>query len=180
MHIDKIPVRYAKALLLAAKEGGRLDIVHNEMVSLAELLGNNPELVYLLKDPALKGESKKKILNDLMGKNITVETDNLLNLVIIKRRESHLPQIISVFKYLYKKDKGIREVTLKTPFKPDKEMFAFFSEMIGKKLKSEIEITNVVDDSLIGGFTLKVDDLLYDASIKTQLGKLKEKLIQRI
>jgi F-type H+-transporting ATPase subunit delta len=44
--------------------------------------------------------------------------------------------------------------------------------MVGKNL----ELKKKIDESLIGGVTIKVDDTLIDASVKSQLDKLKNTL----
>jgi F-type H+-transporting ATPase subunit delta len=44
--------------------------------------------------------------------------------------------------------------------------------LVGKNL----ELKKKIDESLIGGVTIKVDDTLIDASVKSQLDKLKNTL----
>ena len=55
-------------------------------------------------------------------------------------------------------------------------------EQIRQSLESEfggkVALSQVIDDQLIGGFVLRVDDSQYDASIANQLKKIKEKLLQ--
>jgi F-type H+-transporting ATPase subunit delta len=40
----------------------------------------------------------------------------------------------------------------------------------------EIEINEVVDESLIGGITVRIGDQLYDASVRTRLERLRARL----
>jgi F-type H+-transporting ATPase subunit delta len=39
--------------------------------------------------------------------------------------------------------------------------------------KGDAEITEVVDPAVIGGYILKVEDIMVDASVSTQLRKLR-------
>ena len=40
----------------------------------------------------------------------------------------------------------------------------------------EIEINEVVDESLIGGITVRIGDQLYDASVRSRLERLRARL----
>ena len=40
----------------------------------------------------------------------------------------------------------------------------------------EIEINEVVDESLIGGITVRIGDTLYDASVRSRLERLRARL----
>jgi F-type H+-transporting ATPase subunit delta len=43
-----------------------------------------------------------------------------------------------------------------------------------------LEVTNKVDDKLIGGFVLNVEDLTYDASIRHDLVVIKKQFIENM
>lgn len=178
-HTDKIPVRYAKALMMAAKEAGRIDVVHNDLMLVSELLESVPELLNLFNDPVVRGKIKIKTLKNILEDKTSGETINLITILISNKREKHFREILRVFNVLYKNEKGIKEITLKTPVAPDRELSFRFEQVLRKKLNSDVEITNVIDESLIGGFTIRMDDLLYDTSVKTQLKRLKEKMTEK-
>ena len=40
----------------------------------------------------------------------------------------------------------------------------------------KVEINEVVDESLIGGITVRIGDQLYDASVRTRLERLRARL----
>ncbi len=176
MHFNKIPVSYAKALIMAAKETGRLDAVYNDILMIAELIKRAPDLRGFLENPVVENKSKKKFLKEFFASRISNESAEFLSLLINNKRGVYLEEVCGLFKFYYKKEKGIKSVTLKTAIDIDEKLGARFMEMIEKKLNSKAEITKEVDTSLIGGFTLKVDDRLYDASARAQLEKLRSLL----
>jgi F-type H+-transporting ATPase subunit delta len=45
---------------------------------------------------------------------------------------------------------------------------------------ANLQVTNKVDDSVIGGFVLQVGDLLYDASIRHDLAVIKQQFIENM
>ena len=49
-------------------------------------------------------------------------------------------------------------------------------ETLNLAAKKKLEISRTTDEELIGGVVLKTDDLIFDASVKTQLSKLKSEL----
>jgi F-type H+-transporting ATPase subunit delta len=51
-------------------------------------------------------------------------------------------------------------------------------ELIKKAYDSEVELTASVDGDVIGGFVLTIENLRYDASMASNLKKLKKQLLQ--
>lgn len=54
------------------------------------------------------------------------------------------------------------------------ETYMLLCEGILKKYGRNIEFIKTVDDSVLGGFILKLDGVVYDGSLKSQLEALKE------
>ena len=52
------------------------------------------------------------------------------------------------------------------------------TEILEKELGAKIELSAKVNPELIGGMILRVDDKQYDASVLTQLKKLKQKMLK--
>ena len=51
-------------------------------------------------------------------------------------------------------------------------------ELLGKELNATIELSTKVDPEIIGGLVLRLNDNQYDASIATQLKKIKQNLLE--
>jgi len=49
---------------------------------------------------------------------------------------------------------------------------------LAEQTDKRIELTQNIQEDLIGGFVLKMDDMLFDASLKNQLSKIKNHLSQ--
>jgi len=84
--------------------------------------------------------------------------------------------IINVYEILDREMKGIREVEVTTArdVEINSEIVNKLNDVIGK----DIELKRKVDESLIGGIVVRVEDTLIDASVRGQLSKLKNKLSQ--
>jgi F-type H+-transporting ATPase subunit delta len=51
-------------------------------------------------------------------------------------------------------------------------------KLIKKAYDAEVELTASLDGDLIGGFMLTIEDMRYDASVASNLRKLKKQLLQ--
>jgi len=78
---------------------------------------------------------------------------------------------------LCRKDKGIVSAKLTTAGLIDMDDKTNLSEMLKKAFNSKIELEEVLDKDIIGGFILRVDDQELDASVSNQLNQIKRALI---
>ena len=65
---------------------------------------------------------------------------------------------------------------LKTAIQLDKQLKEQLAQIIRKKFNSDIELSELVDESLIGGFVLTVEDQQLDASVSGQLSRIRKEL----
>ncbi|MBO4338687.1 MAG: F0F1 ATP synthase subunit delta [Clostridia bacterium] len=56
--------------------------------------------------------------------------------------------------------------------------FELLSDGIKKKYGEDISIVKQIDKSLIGGFILTVDGVIYDNSVSSQLDRIKKELTE--
>lgn len=96
--------------------------------------------------------------------------------VLILQKNNKLKKIdyiIEDFITYSKKQEGIKMVEVETAGKLEPSALNKIKKLFGEKS----EITETVNKNLLGGVKIKVDDMVYDASLKTQLLKLKASLI---
>jgi len=76
------------------------------------------------------------------------------------------------------KGKGIAYVTTAIPLSAEleKKVLAQVSKLTGNK----VTIENKVDQSIVGGFILRVGDLQYDASISNKLNTIKREFTKSL
>ena len=78
---------------------------------------------------------------------------------------------------LYKKDRGIQSALLTTPVPVDEGIRISMLKTIQRKLNIKIELNEKVNESLIGGFVLRIGNQQIDASVSNQLEIIKKELI---
>ena len=114
-------------------------------------------------------ESTKDLKGPELGKA-------LHNFVALLAKENYLGQaekIIAAFIAYAKKQECIEEIEISTARKIEAKLLHAIRDAFGEKVES----TETVDSTLIGGLVIKTKDTIFDASLKKQLTKLKEKLI---
>lgn len=68
----------------------------------------------------------------------------------------------------------MRKATIKITHDMSDETYNMLCKGVNEKLGSDIEFEKVFDDSLVGGFVMKLDGVVHDYSIRTQLKNLKK------
>jgi len=177
MNESQISVRYAKALFHSASEKQLLDIVFKDMELLAKVL-KLADFQYMLFLPSLQPSQKSKIIEAVFHADLSEISISLINLVIKNKRELYLPGIARYYKDLYRKAKDIRSATLMTAQPLDEGAVNRIRELIRKAYQSDVEMTPVLNEEIIGGFILTIEDMRYDASVSNNLKKMKKQLLQ--
>ena len=80
------------------------------------------------------------------------------------------------FKELVAKEKNLKNITVASSYKIDKEQLKQIEAALKKRMKAEVSIVTEIDKSLIGGLKISYDDQVIDLSIKNKLEKLKTQL----
>jgi F-type H+-transporting ATPase subunit delta len=177
MNESQISVRYAKALFRSASEQQVLDRVYKDMDVLATTC-QVEEFQYMLVVPTFQPSQKIKMCKTIFEKQLSKLSLSMVNLVIKNKRETYLPGIARYFGDLYRREKGIRTARLVTALAVDDSAIEGIRKLIRKAFDSEVELTASVDKDVIGGFVLTIEDRQYDASIASNLKKLKKQLLQ--
>ena len=167
--------RYAKSLLDLAAERSQVDTVFNDMLFLQQVCKGSKDFVYVLKSPIVTADKKEKILNSICQGHISELSTAFINLLIRKGRETFLPEIVQAFIHQYKVSRGIHTVKLTTAVEVGDDIKNVITEKI-KSLTSieHVELHAVVNEEIIGGFILELDDQLIDASIAYDLNSVKQ------
>jgi F-type H+-transporting ATPase subunit delta len=181
MRQPKVAHRYAKALFDLAVERGELEAVKDDLENIKAV--NNTELNAIWMSPVIQGDKKQKIFAAILDGKVNLITSAFFNLLFKKGRELALNEMYNAFNAMYRKHHKIQivEITTAAP------VSAAVNQFIVDKLKSRpafkdatLQVSNKVDDALVGGFVLHVEDLLYDASIRHDLQVIKKNFIENM
>ena len=180
MKQSRATIRYAKSLISISKEQNSLETSFNDMLLVSSVCSSNKDFVNLLKTPIVKTDLKIKILNKLLAKSISDLTLSFIILIAKKKREILLPEIAECFIALYKNNKNIKEVSVVTAKPLDDDLRKEVMSYIEKQSNSKIELEEIIDESLIGGAIIRMDDKQLDASISSKLKSLKNQFSENL
>ena len=165
-------IRYAKATLDFATEKKVADKVEKDMRNIAEVISENTELQNVLSSPVVKSDVKKNALNTIFKESNEI-TLGLIDTLTSNKRIEMLQEVAYKYIVLFEKMKGedVAYVTSAVALTADleKKILAQVTKLTGNKVTLE----NTVDESIVGGFILRVGDLQYDASVANKLNGLK-------
>ncbi|MGZ2369085.1 ATP synthase F1 subunit delta [Ancylomarina sp. YFZ004] len=178
MNESKISVRYAKALFLLGKEKNVLDTIVADMKLVDELCNTVKDFWLMVESPVVKTSQKRKAVKLVLADKLDAISLNFMDMVFQNHREIFIKDMVRNFLDLCRKDKGIVSAKLTTAGLIDGDDKANLSEMLKKAFNSKIELEEVLDKDIIGGFVLRVDDQELDASVSSQLNQIKRTLIQ--
>ncbi len=171
----RLAARYAKSLIDLSTEKGQLEAVYADMRFLEAVCKSNPDFVRMLRSPVIKADKKNSILTAVTAGRINELTAGFNRLLVLKGRESDLPEIVHAFVEQYNTIKGIHKVKLTTATYVGDDL----KNSIAAKIKGEAGLANIeleveTDESLIGGFKLEFNNNLIDASILRDLKDIKK------
>ncbi|WP_353777067.1 ATP synthase F1 subunit delta [Winogradskyella sp. 3972H.M.0a.05] len=166
-------IRYAKAVLDLAQENNVAEAVNADMKAIANTISESADLSQMLQSSVIKSETKKEaLLKVFTGLNGT--TKGLLDVLITNKRIDIIGAIAVKYQELFDKTQGIVEATVTTALPLTDDLKAKVLAKVKDLTDSDkVEITNIVNEDILGGFILRVGDKEYNASIANQLNKLK-------
>lgn len=179
MYTGTISMRYAKALLAFANEANVSATVYKEALALRKSFREVPELRHTLDKPVIKLEDKLGILVKASGGNISVEMQKFYALVLNKRREKFLMNIIQCYIDLYRKQEKIRvgKLTTAVPIAP--EEVERIRKIVVDHAGGTAEFATKVDPSIEGGFIFEINTYRLNASIADQMRRIKQQFIEK-
>ena len=177
MAASKAAIRYATALLDLALEMKNLEEVNADVLMLDKLCYENREFLAFLQSPIIQTRKKMKVYDAAFKGKVNDLTLKFIKLVTKNKRENIVPEITESFIKQYRKHKGIVDVKLRSAIQLEDKVKDQISVQVKKEFEGDVEFHEEIDESLIGGFIVRVDDKQIDASIKNQLANLKNILL---
>ena len=172
--MDSINVskRYALAIYDFATENDEVFEVFEVLNLLLEYIKNDEDFKKFLKYPVIDKEEKKKLINHIYS-DVNKQSLKILDYLVDKDRLLHIKEIYEEYSKIYYEKHKKLIVTAIFP----KELTEAQKEKLTQNLKKlkgkDVVIHYRIDESLIGGGLIRINDEVIDGSIKTQLNSIK-------
>ena len=169
---------YARALVEAAKEQGKLAEVSRDLGDFVQASRDVPELASLLENPEIDHRAKQAVLEELLAGGEEL-VRNLLLVAAEKGRAGEIAEIQREVEALVAAEERRLEVVLTTAYELSDAEATEILQQIEKRTGRQLEATRRVDPSLIGGFVLQAGSMRADASVRGRLERLRHDLARR-
>jgi F-type H+-transporting ATPase subunit delta len=174
----RVAYRYGTALLLSAEEEHQLEQTAHDAEMIAKTVRENRELRLLLASPIIVKEKKKQVLDRVFEKRVGEVMVRFLNLLTEKDREGELLDILEQFLHLFDEKRGILRVEVTSAVdlteKERDQLRSRLESYTGKTIAPSFRR----DPTLLGGFIVRLDDRVIDASLAHQLTLLRGKFLE--
>ena len=172
-----VVARYARALLQLANERQQAEAVRDELNGLTEVFKASPQLAGVLADPALSEASRAALLQRAFAGRLSPTLMNFLGILNAKGRLGLLPDMIEAYDDLLESQLGNVEVDVTVARRLDAGQLEQVRQRVSQALGRTAVVHQYVDESIIGGLVLRVQDKLIDASVRYQLQAMKARLL---
>ena len=173
--MSRAAIRYAKAVLSLAQDKKATEDVQKDMQSIINTANDSAELKMVLNSPLIKSEVKLASLREIF-KSASDITQKLFEILIQNKRVDLLADVAKQYIVLLDQLNNTQVAKVTTAIPLDKTLSAKVLAKVKELTGNEATIENIVDESIIGGFILRVGDLQYNASIANKLTTLKREL----
>lgn len=172
MNDTRAAIRYAKAILDIAVDQKATDAIEKDMRAVVSTISDSKDLKDLLSSPVIKGEDKKSALSRIFKGNHPI-TEGLIKLLVDNKRVGMLNEVALKYIILNEQLKGQDVAVVTSAIPLTKELEKKILAQVKKITGNKVTIQNKIDQTIIGGFVLRVGDLQFDASVANKLSNLK-------
>ncbi len=119
---------------------------------------------------ALKGKDEKQIRNII---------DNFARVLVNNQDTTKKSKIIEKFNDIWNQENNITEARVITSVNVDKGILEALNSYISQKTQAnKVKIENQLNKDMLGGVIIRYEDKIIDASLKSRVKELKNKLIK--
>lgn len=166
---QRVSLRYARAILETAVEGKIDKEIYDDFLFVIKTLNSSKEFAAITTSPVVQHWRKKKIYDEIFKGKINDLTLSFLTLLTDKRRDKLIPSIVRQYVIEYDKLHNRLPAEIVSAIELDDSTK---NEIVGKLAawtKMQILPEFAVDPNVKGGMLVRIDDWVFDATIRNQL-----------
>lgn len=168
---------YAGALMDLGEESGILSQIQEELGFLTDVFMQDRDLMIFLNAPVIAKEDKKRFVDKIFSGKLSQDIVNFLKVLIDNDRQSLLPEIHSFFIDLIDIANNTKRVQVISSSRLERKTLENIEKAISSKLGMKVLMQEEVNEKILGGIILKIDDKVIDGSILKDLKNIREKLL---
>lgn len=178
MSTEIVADKYSSAMLELAQEQGNLVTTEENLLYVASVLNEQPELVGFINNPIVEADAKISLLGKVFGTAVEKTVLHFMYVMVKRGRCRYLQDTIRAFIKKSREARGILEaiVTVAEPLTDTlhDDVQAKLQAMTGK----DVIISVRQDPRIMGGIIIQIGDKRIDGSIARRLDELKKTLVR--
>jgi len=167
---------YGKAFFELALESNNLDSYETEAKLVIESLNSDENFKEVINHPEISQDKKFDMLKNVFDGKISESFFGLFKIVLSKRRETYLCEILQDFLDKVLEHKGILIAEVVSSVELTEDQLLKIENKLIKNLNKKVILNVRVDSSLIAGLKITVDGHVIDGSVKKQLTDIRNTL----
>lgn len=179
MSLRTSATRYARALLDVALRESDAQKIERDLTSFVDAVNSSPDLKRAMTSPRIPVATRRAVL-DAITQKIGMEPPvaKLLALLADRGRLELFNELLVVYRERLLAHQGIVKgaVVSAAPLAPEK--LSALERSLSTATGKNVQLETAVDPSIIGGVVARIGSTVYDGSIRTQLQKIKQQLIE--
>jgi F-type H+-transporting ATPase subunit delta len=180
-HFSPTAFNYARSLLELANEGQQqAEAIAEDLRDVRQIIDANPNFALFLADPAISENERGAVIGRIFGGRILKLLEDFLGVLNEKGRLGMFAEIAGAFGELLEAQMSKVEVDVTVAQRLDDQQLEQVRQRVSQALKREAVVHQYVDDSIIGGMLLRVQDQLIDASVRYQLQAIRNRMMASI
>ncbi|MFB6262990.1 MAG: ATP synthase F1 subunit delta [Bradymonadaceae bacterium] len=181
MSNEAVAERYAEALYELGDEHGAVDAFRDQITGVAEAFEESGELRSTLLNPGIGVDERREVVRGLAEAwELDQMVLNFLLLLLDNDRVRDLPAIAEAFRDRIDEEEGNVRATITSAVPLDRGQKRAVKEVLGDLTGKNVVLTTEVDESLIGGAVARVGGRVYDGSVRSNLERLKNDILETV
>jgi F-type H+-transporting ATPase subunit delta len=172
--------RYAKALFdVALAEKNDLAQVDRDLEAVVAMMHESPELAQAAGRAGVTEAARKSLIEAVADKmGLTAPVKKLLVLLAEGRKLNLVPDLAASYRerLLVHQNVVRAEVASAAPLSPEKTKA--LEDSLSKVTGKRVDLSVSVDPELLGGIVARIGSTVYDGSVKTQLTRMRQQLVE--
>jgi F-type H+-transporting ATPase subunit delta len=173
--------RYAKALFdVALQENTEPVKVDRDLVAVVEMMKGSPDLALAASRGAVSEAQRKAMMEAVAtAMSLTPQVTKMLVLLANSGKLNLVPDLAASFRERLLAHQNIvrADVTSAAPLSPEKTKA--LEESLSAATGKKVELSVSVDPELLGGVVARIGSTVYDGSVKTQLQRMRQELVEQ-
>jgi F-type H+-transporting ATPase subunit delta len=172
--------RYARALLDVALQEADLATVEHGLADFVGAMTSNPELTQALTNPSVPAAARRRIVAAVVDR-IAPPTPaaKLLTLLAERDRMALLPEVLEVYRELVLDHQKIVKAHVRSAAPLAMADVAALQVRLSEATGRQVQVETTVDPTLMGGLVAQIGSTVYDGSVRTQLQKMRQQLVEQ-